>query len=171
MMDVSTIRTERLLLRRFLPEDALALHAMFCDAEVMRYGSRPPHTEMAETEAVVAKTIAAGDAGEADFFAVLCDGELVGNAGIWRNDEVGFMFVRKVWGTGIAREAVAAVIDRARARGMQKLTADVDPGNVRSLAFLKRFGFAVTGEAKNTWQVGGVWVDSVYLELLLAKSE
>jgi len=162
--DPDVIRTERLLLRRFAPEDALALHAMFCDGEVMRYGSRPAHTEMAETEAVVAKTIADGDAGHADFFAVLCNGELVGNAGIWRNDEVGFMFVRKVWGTGIAREAVAAIVERARTRGMQKLSADVDPRNVRSLAFLRRFGFAVTGEAKNTWQVDGVRVDSVYLE-------
>jgi ribosomal-protein-alanine N-acetyltransferase len=167
MTDVSTIRTERLLLRRFVPEDALALHAMFCDAEVMRYGSRPPHTEMAETEAVVAKTIAAGDAGAADFFAVLCDGELVGNAGIWRNDEVGFMFVRKVWGTGIAREAVAAIIERARARGMHRLAADVDPRNERALKFLTRLGFVTTGEAKKTYKLGDEWADSVYLEMRL----
>lgn len=167
-MEEPIIQTDRLLLRRFVPEDAVPLHAMFSDAEVMRYGSRPPHTEMAQTEAVVRKTIAAGEAGEADFFAVLCDGEVVGNAGIWRNDEVGILFARKVWGSGVAREAMAAIIERAQSRGMHKLTADVDPGNVRSLGFLKHFGFVVTGEEKNTWQVGGVWVDSVYLELTLA---
>jgi [ribosomal protein S5]-alanine N-acetyltransferase len=164
---MSEIRTERLLLRPPVLADADGYHAMFADAEVMRYGSRLPHTEMAQTLEVLEKTIVANDAGTAEYFTVLMDGAFVGSAGIWRKDEIGFSFVRRVWGQGIASEAVAAVIARCRAGGRTHITADTDPGNARCLALLKRFGFFVTGEEKNTWQIGDTLVDSVYLELKL----
>jgi [ribosomal protein S5]-alanine N-acetyltransferase len=164
---MNEIRTERLLLRPPVPADAAGYHAMFADAEVMRYGSRLPHTEMAQTLEILDKTIAANDAGAADYYTVLLDGEFVGGAGIWRNDEIGFMFARRAWGRGIAFEAVTAIVERRRALGRMHITADTDPGNARCLALLKRFGFVVTGEEKNTWRIGDTLVDSVYLELKL----
>lgn len=158
-----TIQTERLLLRPFAHADAQGLHALFVDPELMRFGSRPPHTEIDQTLAVLARAMDDNAAGRGDNLAVFMAGQFVGYAGIWRNDEVGFMFARAVWGTGVAFEALSAVIERARSRGHRTVTADVDPGNVRSLGLLKKLGFFVTGEAKNTWKIGETWVDSVYL--------
>jgi RimJ/RimL family protein N-acetyltransferase len=149
-------------------DDVPAMHAIFSDAEVMKYWSRLPHTEIAETESWVAKNIAAVEAGEADDFVVLNDGVLVGRVGIWQKNELGLIFARHTWGTGIAREAMEALIERSRARGMASIMADIDPRNIRVAKFLKKLGFRKTGEAKNTYKIGDIWTDSAYLTLELS---
>jgi ribosomal-protein-alanine N-acetyltransferase len=162
------IATAHLLLRRITPADVPAMHAIFCDPEVMAYWSRSPHTELAETEAWVAKNIAAVESGEADDFVVLLDGALVGRIGIWQNNELGLIFARSAWGKGIAREALETLIARSRARGLTSIMADIDPRNLRVARFLAKFGFVKTGAAKNTYKVGDIWTDSDYLTLDLA---
>ena len=165
-----TIKTARLVLRPFEPGDAPAMHAILSDADAMQFWSSLPHTDMAQTERWVASTIEAVAKGEADDFVVVHEGRVVGKAGLWKGNELGMIFAKSTWGTGIAREAVAAVIERARQRGVKVINADVDPHNVRAVKFLKRFGFVVTGEAKRTYQIGDLWTDSVYLELALASA-
>lgn len=159
--------TKRLTLRRLTPDDATALHAVMSDPEVMKFWSTLPHADIAQTEEFLARTVASVDAGDSDDLAVIHDGELVGKAGLWKGNEIGFLFAKCVWGTGIAREAVEAVIERARSRGVAAIMADVDPRNLRSVKFLERLGFKKTSEAKNTYLIGGNWTDSVYLELKL----
>jgi RimJ/RimL family protein N-acetyltransferase len=159
------IRIERLLLRRIRMDDVEALHAIFRDPEAMRYWSTLPHASLAQTQEFMARTIQSCDAGEADDFAVVFEGRVVGKAGVWQADEIGFIVAREVWGKGIASEAVRAVIGRAFAQGRARLRADVDPRNARSLKLLKNLGFRETGTAKRTYQIGDEWADSVYLEL------
>ena len=58
-------------------------------------------------------------------------------------------------------------------RGLEVVTADADPRNGASLAFLTECGFEVTGRKERTARVGvygaetegGEWVDSVFLAL------
>ena len=161
-----TITTARLTLRRFESGDAQALHAIFSDAEAMRYWSTLPHATLAQTEDFVARTIAACASNEGDDFAVLCDGALIGKAGLWQSNELGFIFSRRVWGTGLAREAVTAVLQRAFANGLGRVRADVDPRNVRCIKLLEKLGFQETGRAMRTYEIGAEWTDSVYLELV-----
>lgn len=163
-----TIDTARLTLRRFTLADTAAMHAIMCDADAMQFWSTLPHATLAETERWVASTIETVAKGEADDFVVVHEGRVVGKAGLWKGNELGMIFAKSTWGTGIAREAVQAVIDRARSRGVKAITADVDPRNVRAVRFLERLGFVKTGEAKCTYQIGDLWTDSVYLELSLA---
>ena len=158
------IRTARLVLRRPTMEDAPALHhRLYGDPEIMRYGSRLPDGDVAQTAGFLAKTIAANDSGEGDDFIMLLDGEVIGKCGLWRGNEIGFQVARAHWGKGLVREAAEAILARAKARGLQSVTADVDPRNARSLALLERLGFVKTGEAKNTFRLGEEWTDSVYL--------
>jgi RimJ/RimL family protein N-acetyltransferase len=159
------IVTERLLLRRITIDDVPAMHAVFADAEVMAYWSRLPHSEIAETEEWVAKNIAAVESGEADDFVVIHNSVLVGRIGIWQANELGLIFARSVWGTGIAREAIDALMERSRERGMTSIMADIDPRNIRVRRFLEKFGFKTTGAAKNTYKIGDNWTDSEYLTL------
>ena len=163
-----TVTTSRLLLRRIALNDVPAMHAIFADAEVMAYWSRLPHTDIAETEEWVAKNIAAVESGEADDFVVLQDGALVGRIGIWQNNELGLIFARFTWGTGIALETAEALIERSRTRGMTSIMADIDPRNDRVRRFLKKLGFRKTGAAKNTYKIGDIWTDSDYLTLDLS---
>ncbi|HTT97960.1 MAG TPA: GNAT family N-acetyltransferase [Rhizomicrobium sp.] len=163
-----TLTTARLTLRRITMADVRAMHAIFVDADVMAYWSRLPHTDIAETEEWVAKTIAAVESGAADDFVVLREDALVGRIGIWQANELGLLFARSVWGTGVAREATEALIERSRARGMVSIMADIDPRNDRVRRFLDKLGFKKTGAAKNTYKIGDNWTDSEYLTLDLS---
>ena len=62
-------------------------------------------------------------------------------------------------------EAFVALLPHLWANGVERVTADVDPRNESSLGLLGKFGFRETGRAERTIEVGGVWVDSVFLEL------
>ncbi|HEY1414559.1 MAG TPA: GNAT family protein [Caulobacteraceae bacterium] len=157
----------RISLRPFEEADAEALHPIFSDAEAMAFWSTPPHASIEETHAFVRATIDATQAGVGDDQVVVLDGRVIGKAGLWDGQEIGFILARDVWGRGLAREAVEAVIMRARGRGNERITADVDPRNTASLTLLAKLGFIKTGEAKATMKVGDLWVDSVFLELRL----
>jgi ribosomal-protein-alanine N-acetyltransferase len=159
----SAIKTKRLVLRHFKVEDAVALHPIFADPEAMRFWSSAPKS-LAQTEEFVRETIRAYQAGTGDDFVVLFEGMVIGKAGLWRANEIGFIFSRCVWGRGIASEAVRAIMSRASTRGLTSIIADVDPGNERCLRLLEKLGFVQTGAAKRTVLVGDVWADSVYLE-------
>jgi RimJ/RimL family protein N-acetyltransferase len=81
-------------------------------------------------------------------------------------NEVGFLFHRDVWGQGMAREAMGALLRYGfETLNFTDVRADVDPANLRSLGLLERLGFRRTGYAERTFKIGENWVDSVYLEL------
>lgn len=90
----------------------------------------------------------------------------VGKIGVWQDLEIGFLLSRNYWGKGLAREALSTVLDYLfRERDMQEITADVDPRNERSIKVLEGVGFAKTGFEEKTFEIGGVWVDSLYFGL------
>src|SRR5688572_14685885 len=167
MNDMNTIlRTPRLVLRRPRSDDVAAMHAILRDPLAMRYWSTLPHTTLAESEAWVAKTIDAINAGECDDFFIEHKGLLIGKAGLWHGNEIGFLFSPSVWGKGYAREALNAVIERGFTElGHSEIRAEVDPRNERCLRLLARLGFRETGRAQRTWHIGDEWSDSVYLTL------
>lgn len=160
------IETPRLRLRRMMRYDAPGLHAMFADAETMRYWSAMPHAVLGETETFVAESLAAMRRGDAHDFVVLHQSRVIGRVAFWMANEVGFVFHRAHWGRGFAREAVRALLGHGfDALGFRSARADVDPDNARSLKLLERLGFQRTGYAERTYQLGDRWTDSVYLEL------
>jgi RimJ/RimL family protein N-acetyltransferase len=65
------------------------------------------------------------------------------------------------------REAIAALLDLAFGRlGLNRIEADVDPRNERSLAVLERLGFRREGLLRERHIVAGEIQDSVMLGLL-----
>jgi ribosomal-protein-alanine N-acetyltransferase len=160
------IRTERLLLRRARLDDAVAMHAIMSNPVAMRYWSTPPHTELVETERWIASMVE-DDPAPRDDFIVTLNGQLIGKLGAWRLPEIGFLIDPAHWGQGFAREALAAFVERRRMLGSAELTADVDPRNRASIRLLEWAGFAETGRASGTWQLGDELCDSVYYRLKL----
>lgn len=162
---MTVLRTERLLLRPARWSDLEPLHRIFTDPEVMRFWSRPPHTEREQTRAWLASMIASDPATSADFI-VECKGETIGKAGFFRLPEIGFILARAHWRQGLAHEALRAILDHAFAtRELEAAEADVDPRNEASLGLLAKLGFVETGRAKRTYRIAGEWTDSVYLRL------
>ncbi|MBU1376862.1 MAG: GNAT family N-acetyltransferase [Alphaproteobacteria bacterium] len=160
----TTLKTERLLLRRAVEADLTALHEIMADAQTMRFWSTPPHADLDTTRQWLASMIGA-PASTSDDFIIDLDGVAIGKLGAWRLPEIGFLLARRHWGRGYAGEALAAFVAHAFSGEVGFLIADVDPRNTACLALLSRAGFRETGRALNTWQVGEAWCDSVYLRL------
>ena len=94
-------------------------------------------------------------------------GKVIGKVGIWssENSEIGFMLKRDCWGKGFMTEAMAAILPYLWKQGVQAIVADVDPGNNDSIRALKKFNFIETGRKTRTFEINGVWYDSVYFAL------
>ena len=162
---MTTIRTERLVLRSARKADLGAIHAILSLPQATTYWSTPAHETLAETQAWLDSMLAI-EAGEGEDFIIERDGEVIGKAGFYRFPEIGFILHPDQWGRGYAREALQPLCERAFAvHGLEAIEADVDPGNAASLGLLKSLGFVETGREKNTMQIGGEWKDSVYLSL------
>lgn len=161
---MTILRTPRLLLRRAAAADLDGLHAVMSDHETMRYWSSTPHTDRAVSWTFLASMIP-GLSMQGDEFVIDQDGTFIGKIGVWRDAEIGFILARDYWGRGLATEALTAFIGYAFARHYDHLTAEIDPRNRASETLLLRVGFAETGRAERTWNIGGEWSDSVYLRL------
>ena len=163
------IRTDRLLLRPATFDDVEAFHGIMRDARAMAYWSTPPHRDIAETRNWVASMIGI-DPSSGEDFVIELDGRVIGKAGIYRFPEIGFILHPDVWGEGYAQEALRAVLERAFAvHQLACVEADVDPRNDASLRLLTGLGFRETRRASRTWNVGGEWCDSVYMQLSKAE--
>lgn len=160
------LTTPRLTLRRARMTDAEALHRVFTDPRAMRYWSEPPHQSLARSREWLQSMVDA-PADSADDFVIVHEGAVVGKCGAWRLPEIGYILAPGLWGRGLAREALSAVIAHLFAAhpGLTQLTAEVDPRNAASLGLLARLGFHETGRAERTMQWGNEWCDSVYLAL------
>ena len=162
---MTELRTARLVLRRAIPTDIVAIHAVLSSPEAMRYWATLPHTSMAETEVWFGDQFFSDDP-ERDEWVIVHEGRVIGNIGIWKMPEMGFILHPDAWGRGLATEAATAFLAYAFATySIEAVTADVDPRNAASLKLLHRLGFAVTGTAENTFLVGDEWCHSVYLAL------
>jgi ribosomal-protein-alanine N-acetyltransferase len=145
------LKTERLLLRPMAEADAPALFAILGDPEAMAFWDREALPRLATAEAQMADELAAMAAGGFLYWTVLRDGDAVGFVDLSHIDGVGawagFAFRRDVWGQGLAREALAAVM--AHAFGPQRLIrlmARVQTANGRARRLLENAGFQKEGE-------------------------
>ncbi len=162
---MTTIETARLRLRRALQSDLAAVHAFMSSLEAMRYWSTLPHASTAVTEPWFQQQFFSDDAAR-DEWIIEWQGRVIGNIGIWKAPEFGFILHPDAWGLGLATEAAAAFLDYAFATyPLDVVTADVDPRNSASLGVLGKLGFVETGRGQRTFLLGDEWCDSVYLSL------
>ena len=162
---MTELRTARLVLRRAIPDDLAAMHAILSDPRAMTYWSHPPHESLDRTREWLDSMIGAPPE-LGDDFVVTLDGRVIGKFGAWRLPEFGFILSPDHWGRGYAAEAMAAFLDHVFARpDIDHLIADVDPDNRASLALLARYGFTETGRATGTCETHIGLRDSVYLRL------
>jgi len=162
------LATERLRLRERRPEDAEALFPSLSDPELMRWWSRPPYESIEELHDHFAQendvwrcwTITLPESDRAIGFVA------AGEKRQGKVTEIGYMLARDHWGTGVAREAVAAVITQLFAEGQRRVFADTDPQNTASNALLERLGFQREGLLRGEWETHIGVRDSVIWGLL-----
>jgi len=159
------IKTSRLVLRAPRPDDLNGMFAIYRDPRAMRYWSTPPHPDTATTRDLLDRRIKHW-AGQTTNFQIELDGQVIGNAGNFWKNEVGFMLAPMHWRKGYISEAMAAIIPHIwNVTDHDTLTADADPDNDASIGLLTSLGFRETHRARNTFCIDGNWVHSVYFAL------
>jgi [ribosomal protein S5]-alanine N-acetyltransferase len=159
------IRTERLLLRKARESDLDAVHCVLSSREATIYWYEPPHSSVQQSRDWLTSMMQIEEQAGEDFI-VEHQGRVIGKAGFHAFPVIGFILHPNWWGQGFAREALAAVIERAfGVHRLEFIDADVDPRNERSLRLLKSLNFKEVGRAERTWKVAGLWCDSIYLRL------
>ena len=171
--DFSGLRTDRLVIRRFRPEDAAAFAAYRSNPDVARYQDWDSCTRQQADDFVreMARTHP-GVAGEWFQFAVAdpASNELLGDVGLGVDShdtsraELGFTFGPAHQGKGYATEAVTRVIAYAfEPLGAESVFAVADARNHASIALIERIGMRHTTTEHVKFK--GEWCDEHTYEL------
>ena len=169
------LQGRRVRLRGPRSGDAGALFTLFSDPAVMRYWSRPPMTTLGEAQGLVGEMLDSFEQRSLLNWMVTTrdDDSVIGTSTLFRIDarhrhaEIGYALRSDHWGQGIAREAVALVLDWAfRRLDLQRVEADIDPRNDGSRRLLARLGFSSEGVMRQRFFVGDEATDSEIFGLL-----
>ena len=150
---IDELRTPRLLLRRWRPEDREPFAALNADPVVMEHF--PSVLTRQESDAL-ADRIEAGFAEHGfGWWAVEADGVFVGFTGLsvpafeapfLPSVEVGWRFARPAWGRGWASEAATAALEAAFGPlALPEVLSFTATTNVRSEAVMRRIGMTRAG--------------------------
>ncbi|MFJ7666393.1 GNAT family N-acetyltransferase [Lysinibacillus sp. NPDC097195] len=149
------VETKRLYLRHFNNEDIAALHAIFSDAETMKYYPAP--FNLIQTKNWVDKNI---DRYEKDGFGLwgVClkeTNELIGDCGLvkqivdGKNEvEIGYHINKNYWSRGFATEAANGCMEYGTVQlGLHRLISIIDPFNRPSIRVAEKNGFTKEKES------------------------
>ncbi|MFE7329303.1 GNAT family N-acetyltransferase [Streptomyces sp. NPDC057565] len=142
-----TLRTERLLLEPYIPEDEEGFVSLFQDTRVSQWMGDGPACEAAD-RALFRRIFTKVYAQDLfDVWAVRRDGLLVGHAEIKRTDvvaghEIIYALAPTAWGSGLGTELAEAIVAYGFDNlGLTKVHATVAAPNEASLTLLDRIGF------------------------------
>jgi RimJ/RimL family protein N-acetyltransferase len=165
------IKTQRLLLRPFLVQDAAEVLAYAGDLDYARYQSGPWPFRRHEAEAFVAELVSR-DRTVRPSWAITRDGVVSGIVVLsfdpgYTTAWLGYGLGRALWGKGFAREAVSAALAPAfgEVAQLERVGARTDSRNVRSRRLLQKLGFLPEATAPPSEFVRGERVHPVVYRL------
>lgn len=164
-----TLRTERLLLREILPEDAEALFAIHGDAENMRWFGTDPLPDLAAAESLV-NTFAGLRklANPGVRWGLQRHGQpgLIGSCGLfgwnrnWHKCSTGYELAPSLRGQGLMREALQAAIAWGfEAMELNRIEAQIHPSNTPSQRLVESLGFQFEGLQRQVGRWAGAFHD------------
>jgi [ribosomal protein S5]-alanine N-acetyltransferase len=171
-----TLRTARLLLGSFSPEDATELQRLAGAREIADTTVSIPHPyELDHALAWIGQQRREAVRGRSTNFAIrlLADGPLIGSVGLRDIDaehlqaELGFWIGREWWGQGYAREAGAAAIRYGfDSLGLNRICAHHMVRNPAAGKVLQALGMRQEGTLRQRVRKWGVYEDVVLYAIL-----
>ncbi len=168
------IRTSRLLLREFSPDDLPAVQAYHRDPRYLRYYEEDG-TPDEGAERLVSMFLERQRALPRTKFhlAVTLDGRLVGNCGLRmdapeaREGDIGAEFDPAFWGRGYGTEAAHALLCFGFTElGLHRIWARVVADNLGSVRVMQKAGMRLEGRLKDKEWFRGRWWDSLIFAML-----
>jgi RimJ/RimL family protein N-acetyltransferase len=172
----SPILTERLELRRLMPDDVDALFAYRSNPSVAKYQDWKP-ASVAQTREFVEKLSGIEPDTPGTWFQLAIvhrvSGELVGDCGLHflkdnrRQSEIGITLSPSHQRQGYALEAVRAALEYLfTALGKHRVVASIDPRNTSSIALFKRVGMRQEAHFVESLWHNDEWVDDLVFAIL-----
>jgi len=153
---IAEIKTARLLLRRWRPEDREPFAEMSADPAVMEHylsvrSRAESNARVDEIEAEFARTgfgkWAVEIPGKAPFAGCVGLSAVSFQADFTPCVEVGWRLARQFWGHGYATEAALAAMEDGFERvGLHEIVSFTVPANVRSIRVMEKIGMTFSGE-------------------------
>jgi len=166
-----TLNAPGAILRPLEASDADALFAAHGDERTHQYWSGPAHSDVEETRAYIADTLAMTGA---HVWAITEDGgEALGRIALFVErtgvGEIGIIMTPSATGRGLASKALSLVIGYGFGPlDLHRIAADIDPDNDASLALFLRAGFQREGLLRGNWKTHLGVRDSVMMAKLRA---
>lgn len=151
------LRTDRLLLRRFTPNDLQAVYQIYSDRETNTFLPWFPVKDMAEAQAFLHERYLTHYNRPAGYnYAVCLQGDNIPigyvNVSMEESHDLGYGLRREFWHKGITTEAARAVLAQLRRDAVPYITATHDVNNPRSGAVMKRLGMRYQYSYEEQWQ-------------------
>ncbi len=168
------LRTKRLLLRAYRPDDIDALLDYQRREEVALHLLHEPWTRDFAEEQLAKRLRSTHLGGPDDVLALVVerDGEMIGDVVVWPTDataqqvEIGWVISPDHGGQGFATEAVEALLEIAFEHGMHRVVAQMDARNTSSARLAQRVGMVLEGTHRRNWWSKGEWTDTWIFALL-----
>lgn len=155
-MNTPTLRTERLILRRFAENDLGALLLIFGDEEVNRFLPWYPLRDMHDARRFYEERYASkyararGYAMRSASRPTTCRSAT--STLTWARPTTWDLACAGIWHRGIVTEAVKAVVEQARRDGLPFVTATHDVNNPRSGNVMRNLGMEYRYTYEEQWQ-------------------
>lgn len=170
MQGTKELRTERLFLRKYKPEDAEILYHRFGTDPVMsRYSGWNPYASLEMAQETVERFIRDYEKPAFYGWAIEYNGELIGTIGTYDYDsetnqiETGISIAREYWGQGFATEALRAVLKYLTEEdGIRTVTAWCASENTGSMKAMIKAGMKQTHTKAKALEVNGTFFDLNY---------
>lgn len=157
-------------------EDVRAVFAYRSDKETNKYQGWVPETEREVYDFIQNRIVQTFNIPETWFQFVLVNkenGQVIGDIGVHflgsenKLAELGYTLGRNYHGKGLAREALAAILDCLFNKyNKHRVIASVDPANLNSIKLLERLNFRKEAHFIESVFVNGTWADDVVYAIL-----
>lgn len=156
-MNTPTIKTKRLILRKFTEDDLEALYKIYSDIEINRFLPWFPLKTMEEAQVFYRKHFAGKYNQNCSCNYAIClnaDNYPIGYINVCLNDsyDFGYGLLKKFWHKGIVTEAGQAVIEQLKKEQIPYITATHDINNPQSGRVMKRLGMYYQYSYEEQWQ-------------------
>ncbi|SDN39344.1 ribosomal-protein-alanine N-acetyltransferase [Fictibacillus solisalsi] len=167
--------TQRYHLRKIEESDALDLHEVYSDSEVVKYWGVAPFESIEQTASLIRDFQNGFSTGATIRWGIaeITSGRVIGTCGFhnwakkkWRA-EVGYEIRRSEWRKGVMSEVLSVILPYGFQRmELNRIGALIHPDNFRSAKLAVKLGFQAEGQLRDYQFVEGEFQDLVMFSLL-----